>query len=123
RSAIDILDQAWQGKISPLHIRGRSAFSHWAQVAELAVRKAFDITGIEHLDVVLLRGDNVVPAITRSRIDSSDVIQVRHRDGRSWNVTLEEFDLSPRMVSCGKEPESDSAWRVREITPADNWHF
>lgn len=122
-SALSLLEQAWQGKISPEHIRGRSAFAHWAQTAELAIRKTYDIQGIEHLDVVVLRNDRVLPAITRSSLDSTDIIQVRHRDGRSWNVNVEQYTLTPRLVSCGKELETDSAWRVLDIREASHWHI
>lgn len=122
RSALSILDQAWQGKISAEHIRGRSAFAHWAQTAELAIRKSHNVEGIEHLDVVVIRDQKVLPAITRSTFDETDVVQVRHRDGRGWNVLLEEYDVEPRMVSCGKKLETETAWRVLSIADAPHWH-
>lgn len=121
-SAVSVLEQAWQGKIDSTHIRGRSAFAHWAQTAELGVRKAFNIEGIEHLDVVVLHNNRVLPAITRSSFEADDVVQVRHRDGRSWNVTVRPYELEPRLVSCGKEPEIDTAWKVLGIKDAPKWH-
>jgi len=121
-AALSILENAWQGNVSPEHIRGRSAFSHWAQTAELAIRKEYGIYGIEHLDVVVLRDDRVLPAITRSSLDQSDIVQVRHRDGRSWDVNVQPYSLEPRLVSCGKELEVDTAWKVTSIVEAPNWH-
>ncbi|MEJ3655927.1 sucrase ferredoxin [Actinomycetes bacterium KLBMP 9759] len=65
--------------------RGRSTWSPAGQVAELAVRSA---TGLRDADELTVEpGDGVV--------------RVTARDGRRWDVVVEETTGEPRPASCG----------------------
>jgi len=57
-----------------------------------------------------------------SALQYGDIVQVRHHDGRSWDVTLGETAIDPRPVSCNGEPEAGSSWTVSAVVEADRWH-
>ncbi len=73
--------------------RGRSTWAAPAQAAELAVRKEEGVLGLDVLEV----------ACHDSTGERSWSAEVRHRDGRSWlvTVTAEESEVL-RAESCGK---------------------
>ena len=83
--------------------RGRSALPQPLQVAELAVRSAYDVTGIDVLDVLKVGATGkflTVPTLTK--LDGPQVeVEVRHVDGRSWRVVVDHSEISPRPESCG----------------------
>ncbi|WP_019855093.1 sucrase ferredoxin [Actinopolyspora mortivallis] len=96
-----VLADAAVGKVATTHCRGRCALSHPAQVAELAVREA---TGE--------RGEDAL----RVRARSPEGVSLEHRDGRSWQVDLDETTLSPaRPNSCGKTAVEIGAWTARRV--------
>jgi hypothetical protein len=66
--------------------RGRSVWPAAAQVAEAHVRRTFDVTALDDLDVT--------PHDTGWR--------VTHRDGREWQVRVTTYDEGSRPESCGK---------------------
>ncbi|MFD4292057.1 sucrase ferredoxin [Rhodococcus sp. NPDC058505] len=75
---------AARGEVSLPGLRGRSCWTQAGQVAEIAVRQR-------------------VPAGAADlTVDESGAAPVvRHRDGRSWEVTVDGVDLPPRPASCG----------------------
>lgn len=80
--------------------RGRSCWAADGQVAELAVR---ELTGELGLDALVVDGSTV-----------------RHRDGRSWEVTVTtESSGVERAESCGKAPVpmTRRATEVRPVAP------
>jgi hypothetical protein len=75
-------------------LRGRSTWSPAGQVAEGEVRRA---SGEEDVDALLVTEEEKTP-------DGSVLVTVRHTDGRSWGVSVEQ--RSPgvtRGESCGKD--------------------
>lgn len=88
--------------------RGRSTWPGPAQVAELAVRRAADETGLDALDVS-------AHAATGEHAWSTTV---RHRDGREWRVEVSsEATDEQRAESCGKAAMPMRRWRST-VAPA-----
>jgi hypothetical protein len=125
RSAREILDAAARGDLAPLaHHRGRTSLSQPAQAAEHAVRRAAGVTDLDALDALRRIGDQVVPVGLRWSGDGDGVadVEVRHQDGRSWQVVVRRTTLTPaRPESCGKAAADGHAWVAEEPVPVHPW--
>ena len=118
-----LLNDAWSGNINPEYMRGRTALPPFAQIAEIEIRKQFEITQIEALDVVVMRSGKPISASAFSSLSDNDKVQVRHIDGRSWDVELiPTKTISRKMLCTGEETIADT-WIVQSVATADNWHF
>ena len=84
--AVPLLEAETEGRLVLGGYRGRSVWPPEAQAAEEHVRRAFDITGLDDLQV--------------TPVDAGWV--VAHRDGRRWTVTVTSYDEGDRPESCGK---------------------
>ena len=115
------LNDAWNGQLPFEHLRGRSALAEWAQVAEIAVREHAQVRSIDALDVVVHRGERVVPWQMAEVVEGRVTAQVRHADGRAWDVVLDSQDLVPRPLSCGAADQLSKFWRCASLSPAANW--
>lgn len=120
-STREVLNSAWNSQVNSQLLRGRSALAPWAQVAEIAVRQECGIDSIEALDVVVLRNSKPLAASSVSDLNESDVIEVRNRDGRTWQVQLTKTHIEPRAISCGGELESADVWTAAAVTSAQAW--
>ena len=90
-AASHVLDEARDGQLVLAGYRGRSTFDGPGQVAEVAVREAAGLLGLNELDI-----DTVEPAEDRSWR-----VGVVHVDGRRWKVDVTARDLQPaRRESC-----------------------
>jgi hypothetical protein len=86
-----VLDEVGAGRLVLAGYRGRSTFDGPGQVAEVAVREATGLLGLNELDV-----DTVEPGEDRSWR-----VEVVHLDGRRWHVDVTTRDLQPaRRESC-----------------------
>ena len=75
-------------------------------MAELAVaRQLLDASETLHY------GDLTVDAVDAAR----NGVVVRHRDGRAWDVELEEKEASGIVSSCGDEPKTSSYFAARRV--------
>lgn len=119
----ELLNDAWSGKINPEFMRGRTAQPPFAQIAEIEVRKLTKLSQIDALDVVVLKSGKPISAASIANFSQEDVVQVRHSDGRSWNVKLEPTQTVLRKKLCTGEESSDETWNVIEISQVENWHF
>ncbi|MGZ5417697.1 MAG: sucrase ferredoxin [Nocardioides sp.] len=84
--------------------RGRSTWSPAGQVAELAVRDATGIVGLDALSVesAVATGDHAWE------------VTVAHADGRRWQVTVASKDTgAARAESCGKSLVALRRWTTR----------
>ncbi|KAA6213538.1 sucrase ferredoxin [Streptomyces albofaciens JCM 4342] len=127
----DAVESARSGRILLDHCRGRSAWERPAQAADLAVRELIREDRADALDVVRTeavppsgadRGEagagpegpngkraadkGTAPATAPDPPDSPAspawVVTLAHRDGRSWQVTVEQrADGAPAPASCG----------------------
>jgi hypothetical protein len=122
-SSLELLNGAWNGNINPEFMRGRTAHPPFAQIAEIEVRKFASINQIEALDVVVLRNGKPLSASSLTTLAESEVVQVRHSDGRSWNVELEPAKTISRKKLCTGEETVDDTWITKSISQVDNWHF
>lgn len=118
RSALNL---AWSGQTLTSHLRGRSSLPTWAQSAEVAVRVAADTHPVDSLDVLVGRGERWLPSTMIAAPVAGDNVQVRHADGRAWSVELEQVEVAPRSLSCGKPEEPGLAWQASSVTAAADW--
>ncbi len=96
------LSAAAAGEVVIEGCRGRSSWSGAGQAAELAVRQNTGEREADSLRVGASEGDGV---------------EVLHRDGRRWVVTVRRQELDPpRRTSCGTQANSPYAYVAGEIT-------
>ena len=122
-NTVELLNDSWSGNINHQYMRGRTAHPPFAQIAEIEIRKQYGITQIEALDVVVMRGGKPISTSSISTLAESDLVQVRHRDGRSWNVDLEPSKTISRKKLCTGEESVDETWVVKSVEQVENWHF
>lgn len=84
-----ILDAADSGLLVDHGYRGRSTWPSRGQVAEAEVRLVAGVTGLDDLTVSA----------------AGDAWEVRHRDGRTWTVSVTSYEEGERPPSCGKPSE------------------
>jgi len=123
-SARAVLDAAASDDLGPLeHHRGRTALAQPAQAAETAVRAATGITGLDDLDALRRVEGRVLPAGPRwAGVDGVARVEVRHRDGRAWQVTVNRGTLpEPKPESCGKGAVEAHVWIAGEPVAAPRW--
>ena len=48
----------------------------------------------------------------------ADWVHVDLADGSGWRVPVERIGVPARLLSCGKEPSADSAWRAGRPQPS-----
>ncbi|MFJ8671770.1 sucrase ferredoxin [Streptomyces sp. NPDC093589] len=107
----DAIEAARDGRITPDHCRGRSAWDRPAQAADLAVRELIREDRADALDVV--RTDTMRPETPRAD-ESAPIgglptgnspswkVFLTHTDGRTWHVTVEQWaDGASTPASCG----------------------
>lgn len=101
--AATVLDAADRGELELTGVRGRTCWSPAGQVAEMTVR---DLAEVRALDALTVE-------------EAGSIWRVRHRDGRSWDVTVEQYDEGLSLDSCGKQPTPVRRWRtgVQESAP------
>lgn len=117
-----IMADARDGRLYVPGLRGRSSMSRTAQAAEILVRRAFDVFGPEELDVLARDSFGHVFAIAASVDDGPTRMQVRHNDGRAWNVTAVHSNVRPATPeSCGGEPVARTAVRITALDETLPW--
>jgi hypothetical protein len=85
--AAPLLTAEEAGELDVHGYRGRSVWPASGQVAEDHVRREFDVTGLDDLEV--------------SGADSQ--WEVSHRDGRTWRIEVTAYADGERPESCGKD--------------------
>jgi len=123
-AAQEVLDSALEGRLGALdHHRGRTALAQPAQAAEHAVRRAFGIEGLDVLDALRRVEGRAVPAPLRWEGDDGLAdVEVRHGDGRAWQVIAHVTSLSAaRSESCGKSAAISAVWIADPPVPIANW--
>lgn len=121
-SARAALAAAWEGRTLTSNLRGRSAFPTWAQVADIAVRDEIAEHPVDSLDVVIRRGERALPWTIATSPEPADAIQVRHSDGRAWEVVVERVSRPARPISCGADPATADGWVAQSVRPVADWH-
>jgi hypothetical protein len=91
-SASHVFDEASAGRLVLAGYRGRSTFDGPGQVAEVAVREATGLTGLDDVDVA---------AVESTDASAQWHVVIRHRDGQRWSVNVVARELTPaRRESC-----------------------
>ncbi len=124
QSARAVLDAAAVGDLGPVdHHRGRTSLAQPAQSAETATRAAEGIAALDDLDALRRVDGRVVPAGLRwSGDDGVAEVEVRHRDGRAWHVSVVRETLpDPKPESCGKKAVDAHVWVAGPVVPAPRW--
>ena len=119
-----IRDEDARRIVSTLNYRGRTAFPQPLQVAEIAVRDLAGVLDRDALDVLLLREGRAIPVKPAGTLPDSEVLQleVRHVDGRAWQVTVcREALPTSRAESCGADLLDAHVWRSSGISEATRW--
>nr|WP_155073913.1 sucrase ferredoxin [Streptomyces taklimakanensis] len=102
-----VLEEARRGRVVVEGCRGRSAWERPGQAAELAVRELTGETDADALTVADTGGTAPVWAV-----------DVTHRDGRAWRVTVaENSDVPPVAAGCGVEPVAQPRMTVTAVVP------
>jgi hypothetical protein len=94
--AARLLEAESAGELVLSGYRGRSVWPTTGQVAEEHVRRTFDLTGLDDLQVTGAGSDWLAT----------------HRDGRSWQVSVTAYDDGERPESCGKETRPITRYAV-----------
>ena len=124
RTAREVLDAARAGRLGPIdHHRGRTSLPLPAQAAEHAVRVAVDVLELDDLDVLRRVEGKAVPVPLRWGEDDDAVeVEVRHVDGRAWQVELHKRPLmGARPESCGKPDVTPVEWQALTPRPLPAW--
>lgn len=121
---VELLDRTDTGLVLPKRLRGRSCLAPPLQAAEIAVRRAERLDGAQDLDALAVIDERVVPVPPVWQPGSDRVTaEVRHVDGRSWQVAVRRDDRAagPRAESCGGEPTPVTAWLTDTPHPVHPW--
>jgi hypothetical protein len=102
----NLLESAAEGQVAVEGLRGRSVWPAPAQAAEIHVREQEGLTGIDDLEVAA----------------DGDGWLVRHRDGRSWRVTVATRPDGERAESCGKDLKPVTRYVVTSAEPVTFRH-
>ena len=120
RATTDQIVASREGCVLLHGLRGRSWLSPPAQVAEIAVRTAADVHGVEDLRVDdpaiddRALADAINPG-TGAESDRDDAVSiwVQHRDGRRWSVeVVRRVEGAVRPLSCGAGSEPLQTWHA-----------
>lgn len=110
----DLIARLEGGRVRPELMRGRSCFPEPLQAADVAVRAHEGIDGDDDIDVLLRVNDRAVPVELGWPVPTGSVVlEVRHRDGRAWEVAVaHRTDARRRAESCGGEPQPVHTWQA-----------
>ena len=102
------ITQAYRaGRVSLDHLRGRSNYPFPVQAAEIAIRRATGIDGVDDL-------------VCEARSDHGSTVHATFRDRRGARHDVEvdvTRDTRPRVLSCGAEPLPAPRYDARLVTP------
>ena len=110
--------------VSTLNYRGRSSFPQPLQLAEIAVRDIAGVLDRDVLDVLLVHDGRAIPVKPGGSLPDTTALQleVRHVDGRAWQVTVRREALATRRAeSCGGEELDALVWRTAGVSQATRW--
>lgn len=93
-----VVAEALAGRIALEHFRGRATFSPEVQAADIAVRGAFGLEGIDDLQLVTAEGGTV---------------RFSDTSGREHVATVERHPGPVVPASCGAEPEPQAVFTAR----------
>ena len=106
-----LVASAVQGKYFHPANRGRGLYDEPSQAAEVAVAGQLIGAGKR-----LYYQDLVSAQQVETLDDDAAVVEVCHRDGRAWHVTLAQELFDGVVASCGKNPAMKPGWVVTGMT-------
>lgn len=120
----ELLHAAEEGQYFHSANRGRGIYDGPSQAAEVAVAGELLAAGeqLYYQDLVYAR--QVAERATGAHGESSGtsrpgadtcVVEVAHRDGRTWRVALENKLFDGVVASCGKNPATKPGWVVTDL--------
>jgi hypothetical protein len=99
-AAPGVVAETMDGRIDLDHFRGRATHSPQIQAADIAVRRAFGLEGVDDLDLVAADGDTV---------------RFRDSAGRGHVAVVERRTGPIVPASCGADPEPQAAFSARVV--------
>ncbi|MCX6421603.1 MAG: hypothetical protein NT180_04455 [Actinobacteria bacterium] len=102
--AVTALDFASRDEIETMQARGCSWLTSLEQIADIHVRRRYQITCAHSLYFDASDADTSTPQVT-----------VRHADGRSWQVLLQRRKSEPVLEACGRDPLSETYYSLESI--------
>lgn len=102
---------------STLGLRGRSTLDGAKQAAEVLVRRELAEAGETPSVDDLTISEQAKPGARSAGVHH---VVVAHRDGRRWELVLEQKGLPPRPASCGKEAKPGASWVPAQGRPASS---
>ena len=121
-TAREIILAAGRNELALNGLRGRSSLPRTAQAAEIIVRRSYSLHGAEDLDVLGRNSDGRVRSFSHKADIGPALLQVRHVDGRAWNVETRLEPVRPRTpISCQEPPSERTAVRIARLEPTEPW--
>ena len=121
-TAREVIQAAGRQELVLSGLRGRSSLPRTAQAAEVIVRRSYGLHGAEDLDVLARSRDGRVQRFSHNADTGPELLQVRHVDGRAWNVETRLEPVRPRTpVSCQEPPTERTAVLISRLEPTDPW--
>ncbi|CAB4900468.1 unannotated protein [freshwater metagenome] len=102
--AVAALDFASRDEVETTYARGYSWLTSLEQIADIHVRRRYQITCAHSLTFEASDADTSTPQVT-----------VRHTDGRSWQVLLQRRQSEPVLEACGRDPLSETYYSLESI--------
>jgi hypothetical protein len=113
-TAKEALEATRAGLVMPEWCRGRSFWDRPGQAAELAVRRAYAVEGVDDLTV-----EQVADATGHPEdVPDGWTVRVAHVDGRAWRARVRRTAAEPaRPESCLKAPTRPDRFDVITLEP------
>lgn len=98
--ALRVVGEARSGTIALGHYRGRTTYAPRVQAADVAVRADTGLVGVDALALVS---------------DDGERVRLAGRDGRTFEVAVEETEGPTLPASCGADPTPQSTFSARLV--------
>ncbi len=113
-TAKEVLEATRAGQVMPEWCRGRSFWERPGQAAELAVRRAYAVEGVDDLTVEQVADPTGHP----EDVPDGWTVRVTHVDGRAWRARVRRTVAEPaRPESCLKAPTRPDRFDVVTLEP------
>lgn len=102
---VRLADAYLDGRIDPDHLRGRSAWSAPAQVAEQVVRRRLELAGVDDVGLVeaVVEGQSATVVLVASGVEHRFVLRAERGEPRPTSCRADELEEPTHWVVVGGE--------------------